>query len=209
MSMLGTLKAEAAALEAEARTAGNPIKHSAALDQVAKKHGYNGWRACLAAFPDNRPAKPEPNPTKMKRYQHSEWLFGLDIPARWNAFPAVPANSPYEAIRFASQEDGSHLLIVFREPHNPEVSPAAHLEKVQLVLEEGGFSNFVTGEARIGSKTVATLDFGKPLEDKTWSCRHYFLIDGSTLAYVLGFGTTRWGAMRGLFGRMAQSFTAG
>jgi len=41
---------------------------------------------------------------EMKRYNNSQWNFGLDIPKRWNAFPAVPTNSPYEVIRFASRK---------------------------------------------------------------------------------------------------------
>src|SRR4051812_36644380 len=58
------------------------------------------------------------NTTDMKRYKSSEWNFMLDIPKRWNSFPPVSANSPYEVIRFASQEDGTHLLIIFRFPHD-------------------------------------------------------------------------------------------
>jgi REP element-mobilizing transposase RayT len=34
----------------------------------------------------------------------------------------VSTNSPYELIRFASREDGTHLLIIFRKPHDPKQS---------------------------------------------------------------------------------------
>ena len=34
----------------------------------------------------------------------------------------MSTNSPYELIRFASSEDGTHLLIIFRRPHDPEQS---------------------------------------------------------------------------------------
>ena len=59
------------------------------------------------------------NTTDLKHYQSSEWHFALDIPKRWNSFPPVSANSPYELIRFASREDGAHLLIILRKPQGP------------------------------------------------------------------------------------------
>jgi len=48
MSPLDVLKSEAAALRAQARLAGKAILHSAALEQVARRHGYNSWRACVS-----------------------------------------------------------------------------------------------------------------------------------------------------------------
>jgi hypothetical protein len=206
MSMLDKLRAEAAALEAEAMASGKSIKHSGALEEVAKRHGYKGWRACVAAFSDSAPSHAMPDPFEMKRYRSSEWSFGLDIPSRWNAFPAVPTNSPWEVIRFASHEDGFHNLIVFREPYDPKQSPEDHSKVIQDVLAEQGFSNFVQGNVTIGSKAVVTLDFDKAFALNIWRCRHYFMIDGSTLAYVLGFGSTNWTHMKELFGRMAYSF---
>jgi Glyoxalase superfamily protein len=206
MSTLDKLRAEAAALEAAACASGNPIKHSDALEEVAKRHGYKEWRACVAAFSDAALSNSTPNPFEMKRYRSSEWSFSLDIPARWNTFPVVPTNSPWEVVRFASHENGFHTLIVFREPYDPKQSPEEHSKLIQDILEKQGFSNFVNGKAKIGSKTMLTLDFDKASEASVWSCRHYFMIDGSTLAYVLGFGSTKWADMDALFGRMAQSF---
>lgn len=49
------------------------------------------------------------------------------------------------------------------------------------------------------------LDFDKPKGKRTWSCREYFLAEG-TLAYTLGFGTTNKAAMFELYDRMAKSF---
>jgi hypothetical protein len=206
MSMLDKLRAEAAALQAEARVSGKLIKHSAALEQVAKDHGFNGWRACLATYSDDPLAERAPNPFEMKRYRSGEWNFSIDIPTRWNVFPPAPSNSPYEVVRFASREDGNHLSIIFREPKDPKESPETWSKRVQGWLEKSGFSNFVSGKTTIGSRAVVTLDFDKPLEGETWSVRHYFMIDGSTLAYIVSFGTTRWADMSGLFDRMAQSF---
>lgn len=105
--------------------------------------------------------------SEMKHYKSSgEWHFELDIPKRWNSFPAVPTNSPHEVIRFASFEDGTHVLIVFRHPYDPQLGPKATADEVQEYLTKQGFSNFVTGETTIGSRRVMTLDFDKWMPDK-------------------------------------------
>jgi beta-lactamase regulating signal transducer with metallopeptidase domain len=146
---------------------------------------------------------------QMKPYKNAEWNFALDIPASWNSFPAVPTNSPYEVIRFFSNENGTHGLIIFRQPHDPADTPELTVQKVQESLAKNGFSNFVAGETTIGPRAVRTLDFDKKRPDgKTWSVREYFIIDG-TLSYVLGFGTTDRNAMFGLYDQMAKSFVFG
>lgn len=144
---------------------------------------------------------------RMKHYRDGDWNFALDIPTRWNAFPPVPSNSPFEVIRFASNEDGVHNLIVFRNPRDPAVTLAESVQRTEAGLAEGGFSHFTTSQARIGSRQVLVLDFDKPeAGGKLWSCREYFIEDGALL-YVLGFGTTDRATMFALFDRMAKSFT--
>ena len=145
------------------------------------------------------------NTPDMKHYQSSEWNFSLDVPKRWNSFPPVSNNSPYELIRFASREGGTHLLIIFRKPHDPKQSLKALPEQVQQVLAGAGFGNFVTAETTIGPRVALMLDFDRPQGDGTWSCREYFIIEG-TLSYTLGFGTTNKAAMFELYDRMAKSF---
>ncbi len=143
MSSIEQLKSEAAALEAKARAQGHPMKHCDALEQVARNHGYDSWRACRAILAATAPAISAPLPEKlqindieMKRYNSREWHFELNIPKRWNAFPAVPTNSPNEVIRFASHEDGNHLLIVFRNPYDPQQSPEAYSGQIQQYFGE-------------------------------------------------------------------------
>ncbi len=51
------LKTEARALRAERSTAGTPITQSAALEEVARRHGYRDWNTAAAALPD-RPLVP-------------------------------------------------------------------------------------------------------------------------------------------------------
>src|SRR5436190_4466493 len=145
---------------------------------------------------------------EMKRYKSSEWNFALDIPKRWNSFPPVSTNSPAEVIRFASREDGTHLLIVFRFPHDPKQSLKELSDHVQQILAGKGFGNFATAETTIGSRAVLLLDFDKAKVDGIdgfWNCREYFITDG-TLRYTLGFGTTNKEGMFELYDRMAKSF---
>jgi hypothetical protein len=145
------------------------------------------------------------NTTDMKHYRSSEWNFTVDIPKRWHSLPPQCTNSPYEVMRFASNEDGTHLLIVFREVHNPKHTLQEVSDAVQKILANHGFGNFVPGEATIGPRAALTLDFDKSKDGGTWSCRHYFVMEG-TLRYTLGFGTSRKVEKFELYERMAKSF---
>lgn len=206
MSRLEQMRAEAAAVEASAAERGSPIQHCAALEQVAKRHGYESWRACRAILNAAEAAADSPTEPLFRRYISKRWGFGIDISQRWNAFPAVPTNSPYEVIRFASREQGNHLMIIFREPRDPEQSSDQHLAQMQDRLQKNGFGSFAPRETKIGASTVRTLDFNKAMDDGIWSVRHY-VVAAETLRYVLGFGTNRWESMLPLFERMAKSFT--
>ena len=212
MPTIEELKSEAITLKETERVSGRLMTHGAALEQTARRHGYASWRACRAALAaSTSPQKAsltEPradSAIEMRRYTHKEWNFSLEIPDRWNSFPAVPTNSPYEVIRFASHEAGIHLLIVFRMPYDPLKSRKAYADEIQQKLADAGFENFVIGQTSIGSHAVATLDFDRLKDGAVWSCRHYFITDG-TLAYTLGFGTSEREAMFGLYDRMAKSF---
>jgi hypothetical protein len=144
----------------------------------------------------------------MKRYNSSEWKFALDIPTRWNSFPPVSSNSPAEVMRFASREDGTHLLIIFRFLRDPKQSLKGLSDHVQQVLASKGFGNFATAETIIGARPVLMLDFDKPKVDGIdgfWNCSEYFITD-ETLRFALGFGTTNKSGMFDLYDRMAKSF---
>jgi hypothetical protein len=212
MSPIEKIKAEASALQAKEKALGKLLKRCDALERVAQDHGYKSWRACRA-FLGMAPAALHPPPgteargtnPEMKSYRSADWNFALDIPARWNSFPPVSANSQYEVIRFASHEDGVHLLIIFRKPHDPKKSLDEISQHVKEVLGGSGFSHFVTAETTLNGKAALTLDFDKPQGTGTWSCREYFVVDG-TLGYTLGFGTNRKADQFDLFDRMAKSF---
>jgi serine/threonine protein kinase len=148
---------------------------------------------------------PQPPPPGFKHYKNSKLDFELNIPEGWNTFPPVHTNSPFELLRFASHENGRHLLILFRKPHNPAKSLKVMSDWAQKILAKADFGNFVSTETTIGEKPAWTLDFDRPEGHETWSCREYFVAKG-TLAYILGFGTTDKAGMFETFDRMAKSF---
>jgi hypothetical protein len=49
---LSGLKAEARALREDRAKAGTPITHSAALEDVARAHGYRDWNTAAASLPE-------------------------------------------------------------------------------------------------------------------------------------------------------------
>jgi len=145
------------------------------------------------------------NTTEMKRHKSAEWNFALDIPRSWHSFPPVSSNSPFEAIRFASKEDGTHALIIFRSLCDPNAPLKEMCDRVQQKLAGQGFGNFATTETTIGSRPAVVLEFDRTQGAGTWSCREYFLAEGA-LQYTMGFGTTNKAGMFELYDRMARSF---
>jgi beta-lactamase regulating signal transducer with metallopeptidase domain len=177
-----------------------------ALVAIIAVTGKTKASATDSAQPDPIAAKVQANAVELKHYVSQEWGFAMDVPKSWNAFPPVSANSPFEVVRFLSRENGNHDVIIFRQPRDPKETLAHWSDQVQRVLAKGGFGNFATGKTTIGSQDVMTLDFDRATPDGgTWSCRHYFITDG-TLGYVLGFGTTKRSEMFELYDRMAKSF---
>ena len=145
------------------------------------------------------------NTTDLKHYESPEWNFALDVPMCWNTAPAVPANSPYELIRFVSHEDGNHLTIIFREPFDPKRSLKQHAEQRQQILAQNGYGGFAGGEATIQSKPAWRLDFDRPGVWGIWSRRYYFVAE-KALLYRVGFGTSDKAGMFRVFDRVAKSF---
>ena len=145
------------------------------------------------------------NTTDMKQYRSAEWKFALNIPGRWHSMPPQCTNSPNEVMRFLSKENGTHLLIVFREIQDRKDDLQEVSNAVQKILASHGFGNFSSGKAAVGSRSALTLDFDRAKDHGTWSCRHYFVAQDA-LRYTLGFGTTNKAGMFELYDRMANSF---
>ena len=146
---------------------------------------------------------------KLQPYRNAAWNFALDIPSGWTELPPVLTNSPYETVRFEPDVTGGNLIIVFRLPHEPAVPPEKNIQQMEASLAGGGFTHFVPGKTRIGSREVSTLDFDRRRPDgKIWSVRDYFIVDGP-VAYTLGFGTTDRSGTFATFDRVAKSFVFG
>ena len=149
--------------------------------------------------------QPSTDSPEMKRYRNSQWNFALDIPKGWNAFPPVSTNSPYEVVRLASHENGKNLIIIFRMPYNPRQTLQRMAEQAQQHLASNRFRNFKIFETTVGSRPAAVLEFDRPQDGGTWSCREYF-VAGGTLAYTVGFGTSNRAGMFDLLDRIARTF---
>jgi beta-lactamase regulating signal transducer with metallopeptidase domain len=128
-----------------------------------------------------------------RHYQNREWSFGLDIPGGWNRFPPNPGQSSNEVMRFGSGANGRNGLSIYRSFFDTQKGfgayVAAHQEYLQKI--DKGNANFRTGQATLGSRQVATLEYDRPTVDGggTLSFRQYFFIEGSLL-YLLSFSTT-------------------
>ena len=212
MSPIRLLKFEAVALKERESASGRAIKYREALERVAKRRGYHGWRACCSvlatttvvecAAPNEAAARAT---TGMRRYRNTDWNFALDIPAPWKSFPPVANSSPFEVVRFKSNEDGSHFLIVLRQPHSPERSLTEIADNTQKALRRKGFMNFEFAETTTGSGTALVHSFNKPHPSETWSFRNYLIAEGA-FVYTLGFGTNNGSGMSGLYNRVAKTF---
>lgn len=152
------------------------------------------------------------NTTDRYHYESPGQNFALDVPARWRTAPPVPANSPYELIRFVPSESGNFLTILFRETliflegRDLRWSLKWHADQRGRILGRNGYRNFSGTPATIQSRLAWRLDFEKAECWGTWSCRYYFITRGSFL-YRVGFGTSDKAGMFPIFDRVAQSFT--
>jgi hypothetical protein len=212
MSPIRLLKFEAVALKERESASGRAIKYREALECVAKRRGFPGWHACCSVLATTATVEcPTPNgvtaraTTGMRRYKNTDWNFALDIPAPWKSFPSVVNSSPFEVVRFKSNEDGSHFLIVLRQSHRPERSLSQVADDVQKALMKKGFMDFEIAETTTGSRAALVYSFNKPQPNETWSFRNYLFAAGS-LVYTLGFGTNNRSGMFELYDRVAKTF---
>jgi hypothetical protein len=211
MSPIRLLKFEAVALKEREIASGRAMKYREALERVAKGRGYHDWRACCSVLANTTAVEcPKPKEvaaratTGMRRYKNTDWNFALEIPAPWKSFPPVANGSPFEVVRFKSNEDGSHFLIVLRQPHNPEISLTEVADSTQNTLNKKGFMNFTIAETTTGSRAALVYSFNKRQPNETWSFQNYLIAEGS-LVYTLGFGTNKSGMFE-LYDHVAKTF---
>ncbi|MGV3650126.1 MAG: glyoxalase superfamily protein [Devosia sp.] len=121
-----TLKAEARALRAERDKAGTPITHSAALEEVAHRHGYRDWNTAHAALPD-RIATPAQVGQRVKGHYLGQPFTGLVIGLKLLPDPnyfevTVKFDTPVDVARSTLFNAFRHRVVATIDIHG--VSPA-------------------------------------------------------------------------------------
>ncbi|MCW5720529.1 MAG: hypothetical protein KIS86_05235 [Devosia sp.] len=124
-----TLKSEARALRDEHRRAGEDLSHSAALEQVARRHGYRDWNTARAALPD-RVAVPFQVGMRVKG-------FYLEQPFRGRLI----------GVQLLGNMQHYTVTVMFDEPVNvtPNFMFAAHRQRVTATLDINGVSPALRG----------------------------------------------------------------
>lgn len=119
-----TLKSEAKALRDQRAEAGEPITHGAALEQVARAHGFRDWNTARAALPD-RVAVPFQVGMRVKGFYLEQPFRGLLI-----------------GVQLSGNRQSFTLTIQFDEPVNvtPNFMFAAHRHRVTATVDIRGIS---------------------------------------------------------------------
>jgi hypothetical protein len=123
-----TLKSEARNLREERAKTGQPITHSAALEEVARTHGYRDWNTARAALPDR-----------------------VAVPFRVKGFYL---EQPFRGLLIGLQLSGDmqyyKVTIQFDEPVNvtPTFMFAAHRQRVSATVDINGLSPALRGNGQ-------------------------------------------------------------
>mgnify|MGYP001021077428 CR=1 FL=1 len=124
-----TLKSEAKALREERARAGQPITHGAALEEVARAHGYRDWNTARAALPD-RVAVPFQVGMRVRGFYLEQPFRGLLI-----------------GVQLASDMQHYTVTVLFDEPVNvtPTFMFAAWRQRVTATVDIRGVSPALRG----------------------------------------------------------------
>ena len=126
-----TLKAEARALREERVRSAAPISHSAALEEVARRHGYRDWNTARAALPE-RIASPVQVGDRVAGTYLGQTFAGMVIGVKLKGNPA-----PYEVtVEFDEPVDvvKSELFSAFRQ----RVTATVDLRGISLARTSDG-----------------------------------------------------------------------
>lgn len=140
-----TLKSEAKALREARAECGEAITHGAALEEIAKKHGYRDWNTAKAALPDgvsaptqtdhrsNRPVVP---------FQVGQRVKGLYL--------EQPFAGQIIGVQMSGNAQTFTITMQFDEPVN--VTPTFMFEvlrhRVTATVDEHGFSTTKRGNGQ-------------------------------------------------------------
>ncbi len=127
-----TLKAEARNLREHRARAGQPMTHSAALESVARSHGYRDWNTARAALPD-RSAVPFQPGMRLRGFYLEQPFTGLLI-----------------GVQILSGLRHLKVTVQFDEPVNvtPNLMFAAHRTRVTATVDARGFSPALRGNGQ-------------------------------------------------------------
>ena len=118
------LKSEAKALRDNRAERGEPMSHSAALEEIAKKHGFRDWNTAKAALPDRALAP----------FQVGQRVSGLYLE---QAFAGQIIG-----VQMSGNAQSFTVTILFDEPVNvtPNFMFAVLRHRVTATVDEHGFS---------------------------------------------------------------------
>lgn len=124
-----TLKSEARALRDELKRAGQDMTHSAALEEIARRHGFRDWNTARAALPD-RVAVPFQVGMRVKGFYLEQPFRGMLI-----------------GVQLSGNMQHSTITVVFDEPVNvtPNFMFAAHRQRVTATVDIHGVSPALRG----------------------------------------------------------------
>lgn len=124
-----TLKSEAKALREARSRAGEPLSHGAALEAVAKAHGYRDWNTARAALPD-RVNVPFQVGAKVKGLYLEQPFTGMLI-----------------GVQLLSDMQHYTVTVLFDEPVNvtPNFMFAAYRHRVVATVDIRGVSSALRG----------------------------------------------------------------
>lgn len=127
-----TLKSEAKQLRDQRARSGQPIPHSAALEQVAQAHGYRDWNTARAALPD-RVAVP--------------FQVGMRVRGRYLEQPFVGV---LVGVQLAGNRQFFTVTVLFDAPVNvtPTFMFAAHRHRVTATVDINGTSPALRGNGQ-------------------------------------------------------------
>ncbi len=127
-----TLKSEAKSLREERARAGQAITHGAALEEVARAHGYRDWNTARAALPD-RVAVPFQVGMRVKGYYLEQPFRGMLI-----------------GVQLAASMQTYTITVMFDEPVNvtPDFMFAAHRQRVTATVDIHGISPALRGNGQ-------------------------------------------------------------
>lgn len=127
-----TLKSEARALREQRARTGQPLTHSAALEEVARHHGYRDWNTARAALPD-RVAVPFQVGMRVKGFYLEQPFRGLLI-----------------GLQLSSDMQHHKVTIHFDEPVNvtPHFMFAAYRQRVTATVDIHGVSPALRGNGQ-------------------------------------------------------------